>query len=288
MPARARRRAVAGALAAAITLVPAAQAATPSERLPCTEDNAAGGSAGKALKEPVQLTPDPGSQVKAVNVGADRDGEEVVYTLVTSRPISKDLAGRLSFVGDAIARTEQGAAETVAFPEPRFSKPVLSGSRDRIRFRMCVQPPRDLPAGAYTGVVDVEGPLGVEATAVTLTMNARNGELFWFGLLLTLLLAFGALAYKDMADRRKALVEQGKTPSKEWGPQWSETRADLAFWVTTLAALGTTFGTLYAVYRANASWGEDGLSAVAALVGTGLAAVGARAILTSSPTATKR
>jgi hypothetical protein len=248
-------------------------AVVPRERLPCTVENAAVATGTDRVDKTYELSPAPSSQVRVINLGTDRDAETAIFTLKAKPPLPAGVERQINLVADTIARTGQEEAETVQFPEPTFSEINVSDDRETIRFKMCLDPPNDLPAGRYTGVVDVEGPAGVEATAVTVTLNAKNGALFRSGLVLTLALAALTLLYKEAADRHAA------HPTDKWGPDVRAALKDVGWVAGTLFALGATFGTLYAVWSKDPSWGSKDLGAVAALVGTGLAAVGARAIL---------
>lgn len=263
------------------------QAAATQGRLPCVMGNAAVNPGRKAVDRAVQLAAEPSSQSKVRNLGADRDPESVIFTITATPALPDGVENRINLVADTIVRTGQESAETVTFPDPLFSRLEVSPNRQRIRFRVCLNPPNDLPAGSYTGVVDIEGPVGLEATAVTVTLNARNGLLFLIGAFLTLVLAFATLTYKSASDRRTKTIEKATTDAEKrnaqaWKPAFEHTFRDVGWWFATVAALATSFGALFALYRDNPAWGGEDWGAVAALIGTGLAAVGAKAIFTPS------
>jgi hypothetical protein len=129
----------------------------------------------------------------------------------------------------------------------------------------------------------------VDSTELTITANAKDGDGFLLGTLFTLLVAGLVLLYKETADTRLARIEAAKTGSdvdKQQAPDWGlalKESLNLGWIATTVAALVTTFGALYALWENNPAWGESGrLASIIALVGVGLAAVGARTVLTPS------
>lgn len=243
---------------------------------------------GKAVEPPVDLQPLPDSQARVINFGEDRHPEFASFTIVSDRPLPTDLEQRLSLVADPVTRTTSDTAETVIFREPGFSSLRPSGNRERLRFDVCLEPPATLPAGKYTGLVAVEGPPGVESTAVTFTANAKNGGAFVLGLVLALGFAFLVLLYRSADEVRAASIEAAKDrchtdqeKAKRWTPAVWTNLKDLGWWAPTLFALGAAFGTLVALYDSDPAWGESGLTSVATLIGAGLAAVGAQAVFAS-------
>lgn len=267
----------------------------------CPVPNAAGTAAGDPIKPAITLQADPQSSAKVVNFGADREPESVAFRINVPSVLPKDVEKRLELVADPIVRTGE-TTESVSFPDPRYSALRVSGNRKRISFRVCFDPPKDLPAGKYTGQVVLEGPPGVDSADVTVTLNAKDGLGFWIGMVATGLLAFLVLLYKGASDERAtrmAAAEKLPDTLDDGTPNQAKTKAktDATRWLSaawaciwnpgwafpTLFAVGAAFGVLFAAYANNPSWGESGfLSSVAALIGTGLAAVGARAILTPS------
>jgi hypothetical protein len=275
--------------ACAIAVASATGQSQKTEPSRCPVGNAETPTGGPRVEPPVKLQPDPNSQTRVVNFGTDRDPEFVRFIVTADPALPNNLEERLSLVADMIVRTGNESAESVTFPEPTFSMLRVSGNRERIRFDVCLKPPEDLPAGKYSGVVTLEGPVGVESAAVTITANAKNGELFLGGVVLTLLGAGLVLFYKNAADVRSARIEaakdgtdEQKTEAESWGPALRSTLRDFGWWALTLFVLGATFGTLYALWEANPAWGESGVGSVVALIGAGLAAVGAKAVFTPS------
>jgi len=198
-------------------------------------------------------------------------------------------------VADPIVRTGE-KTDSVSFPDPKFSVLRPSGNRKRISFRVCLAQPPDLPAGKYVGVISLDGPQGVDSAAVTVTGNAKDGTGFYLAAGLTGLFAFLVLAYKGTSDERAtrmAAVAQlpDKNPDgtpnadKRNAARWWLAASALkspGWWAPTLVAIAAAVGVLVAAYTDNPAWGENGkVSSAIALIGTGLAAVGAKAIFTS-------
>jgi heme exporter protein D len=186
--------------------------------------------------------------------------------------------------------------DTVTFGEPSFSRPEVSGNGKRVTFTMCVDAPNDLPAGKYTTSVLLEGPPSVEPAVMTVTLNARDGGKFFWLSVATALIAGFVLLYKSAGERRNLLIAEAKklpdatqreaalAKAQKWRCRLWECMKDLGWWVPTLAAVGGAFTALYAAYSANPAWGEGGVVASAiALIGTGLAAVGAKTVFTQGP-----
>ena len=265
------------------------------------EGTAANGEAHRRKKKrakPVRLNlqADPQSANRVVNLGADREAEEVTMRVNASPRVPPGYAKRLEVAAEPLV-TSSETGDTITFSEPTFSKLEVSGNRKRITFKMCIDPPNDLPAGKYVSTVTLEGPPSVEAAAMTLTLNAKDGGGFIAAALLTAALAFLVLLYKGAGEKRALLLAAAqKQPEAQrdaavkdaegWaGPIWSCLR-DLGWLVPTLAAIISAFALLYAAYEANPAWGEGGfVTNVIALVGTGLAAVGAKAVFTQTPSA---
>jgi hypothetical protein len=111
------------------------------------------------------------------------------------------------------------------------------------------------------------------------------------------LLAYVVLLYKAAADTRainiegaKAGTDDAKKEAAKWGPAFMANVTDVGFEFRSLLTLGATFGALYALWDANPAWGDAGLvGSLITLIGVGLAAVGARAIINpaTTPTQTK-
>jgi hypothetical protein len=252
----------------------------------------------RAVAKPPQLslTADPQFANKVVNLGSDRNPEKVTLRVNATPEIPIGYAKRLVVVAEPFVNTSE-TGDTNSFAEPTFSRLYISRNRKRITFKMCIHPTPDVPAGKYISTVMVEGPPPTEAAVLTLTVNGKDGGHFWEAAGITALLAFFVLFYKGAAEKRalaiagaqskpegtereKAISEAERWRPALWGCVW-----DLGWWVPTIAALAGAFAVLWAAYSANPAWGEGGLvTSGIALAGTGLAAVGAKAVF--SPAAT--
>jgi len=248
----------------------------------------------QAAKKRITLQAEPASANKVVNLGDDREAEEVTLHSSISPEASANLENQLGVVAEPFANTSE-TGETVTFAEPTFSRPEVSGNGKRVTFTMCVDAPNDLPAGKYTTTVLLEGPHSTEPAVMTVTLNAKDGHGFILAAAATALLSFLILLYKSAGEKRTMLLaEAEKAPAKRrkdameearrwWPPIWSCLK-DLGWWVPTVAAVGSAFAVLYAAYAANPAWGEGGIvTSAIALIGTGLAAVGAKAVFTQAP-----
>jgi hypothetical protein len=279
----------------------------------CQVENAAGPAAGapaghtelgrkekkrkRGAAKPVKLslTADPQSANRVVNLGADREPEGVTLRVNAAPRVPPGYGRRLEVVAEPFVSSSE-TGDTNSFSEPAFSHLHVSGNRKRITFKMCIDAPNSLPAGKYLSTVLVEGPPPVEAAAITLTVNGKDGGHFWEAAGLTAFLAFLVLLYKGAAEKRALLIAKAQSKpegderdraigeAEKWPASLESCLWDLGWWVPTVAAVASAFGLLYAAYEANPAWGEGGLVTNAvALAGTGLAAVGAKAVFT--PTA---
>lgn len=249
----------------------------------------------KTAKKKVTLQAEPVSANKAVNLGSDRKVEEVTLHATISPKVSKNFAKQLGVVAEPFSNSSE-TGDTVTFREPSFSKPEVSGNGKRATFTMCVDAPDDLPAGKYTTSVLLEGPPSVEPAVMTVTLNAKDGgKFFWLSVATAVIAAF-VLLYKSAGERRNLLIAEAKkvpedterkaaiANAQKWRCRLWECLKDLGWWVPTVAAVGGAFTALYAAYAANPAWGEGGVVASAiALIGTGLAAVGAKTVFTQGP-----
>jgi hypothetical protein len=246
-----------------------------------------------AAKRRIALRAEPASANKVVNLGTDREAEEVTLHVTVSPKAPPNFEKRLGVVAEPFANTSE-TGDTVTFSEPTFSKPELSGNGKRVTFTMCVDAPNDLPAGKYTSSVLLEGPPSVEPAVMTVTINAKDGGIFLWISVGTALLAAFVLLYKSAGEKRTLrIADAQKVPenqreaalakAKGWRDPLRECLSDLGWWVPTIAAVVSAFAVLYAAYAANPAWGEGGIvpSAIA-LIGTGLAAVGAKTVFTQS------
>jgi len=302
------------ALAISILVLPTAAAGDAGGH--CTVKNAAGpevasggsapdraqrkgkGKKGKRKpKKPPKLTlqADPQSANRVVNLGSDREPEEITLRVNASPRIPKGYGRRLEVAAEPFINSSE-TADTVTFSEPSFSKLRVAGNRKRITFTMCVNPPNDLPAGKYISTVNLEGPPPTEGAIMTITINGKDGGGFLAAAILTALLAFGVLLYKGAGEKRALLLAdaEAKQPgnerdaavkkAKEWGGPIKECLSDLGWLVPSVASVAAAFALLYAAYANNPAWGEGGIVTNAiALIGTGLAAVGAKAVFTQGP-----
>jgi hypothetical protein len=257
---------------------------------------------GKQSQKPqappkVFLQPDPLSVNRSVNLGDDRESEEVTLRVNLPAVLPKGYERKLDLVAEPFVTTSE-VGETVSFAEPTFSELSVSGNRKRITFQMCIDAPNDLPAGKYTSTVMLEGPPPTEGAVMTVTLNAKDGHGFILAALLTAVLAFLILLYKGAGDKRTVrLAEAEKETDLEkrkaaviaaesWWDRIKECLRDLGWMVPTLASIAAAFALLWAAYDSNPAWGEGGIvTSAIALVGTGLAAVGAKAIFTQGPSA---
>jgi hypothetical protein len=238
------------------------------------------------------LTPEDNSASRVLNFSAGRDAKTAVLRVKVDPALPPGAERALRLEADPLVRTGNTNAETVDFPDLRFSALQVSANRERISFRVCLTPTEDLPAGKYTGAITLDGPTGVEGATITVTANAKNGLLFWCGAFLTLALAYLVLLYKAAADTRGHRIdaaengtEEAKKQAAKWSPAFRANFMDVGFLFRSLLTLGATFGALYALWEANPAWGEGGtVASLIALVGVGVAAVGARAIIDPSTT----
>jgi hypothetical protein len=296
--------------------VPPATAADAKAERTCEFENAAGSDADRAegKKEgtgnkrrgtkkqgaknakppPIALQAEAASAAKVVNLGTDREAEELTFHVAISPKAPPNFESQLGVVAEQFSNSSE-TGDTVTFEEPSFSKPEVSGNGKRVTFIMCVDAPNDLPAGKYTTAVLLEGPPSVEPAVMTVTLNAKNGGIFLWLSIATAFVAAFVLLYKSAGEKRnRCLAEAAKKPAgnerdtalekaKSWRAPLGECLGDLGWWVPTIAAVGGAFTALYAAYAANPAWGEGGVvpSAIA-LIGTGLAAIGAKTVFTQA------
>src|SRR6187402_403768 len=125
----------------------------------------------KKAKQRITLQAEPSSENKVVNLGTEREAEEVTLHVSVSPKAPPSFERQLGVVAEPFANSSE-TGDTVTFGEPSFSKPEISGNRKRVTFTMCVDAPNDLPAGKYTTSVLLEGPPSVEPAVMTVTLNA--------------------------------------------------------------------------------------------------------------------
>lgn len=291
-----------GVLAMAAVLLLAASAAYGQRpNRSCTVPSASGPEVTEAVTPPVALQPEATSASQIINLGAGREPASRIFHVAVQAGDDEpppDLRRRLVLVADQMLRSGD-KTDSVAFPEPTFGEIRPSGNGKRLSFRVCIQPPAELPAGRYVGILTLEGPPGVEPASVTLTVNAKDGTGFRLAAIVAGVLAFFVLLYKGASDeraRRLRQLEAAKVPEKigeepnqqyvqarRWGSAAGARLSDPGWLGPTIAAIASTFGVLAAAYANNPAWGETGLLASAiALIGTALAAVGAKELFTAS------
>jgi len=252
------------------------------------------GKAKKPLK--LSLQADPQSANRVVNLGSDREPEQITLRVNASPRIPTGYEKRLEVAAEPFINTSE-TADTVTFAEPRFSKLRVAGNQKRITFTMCVDPPNDLPAGKYVSTVTLEGPPPTEEATMTITINGKDGGEFLLAAAITASIAFLVLLYKGAGEKRAVMLADAKQrpaneqeakmkEAKRWGPAIKECFLDLGWLVPSLASIAAAFALLYAAYANNPAWGEGGIVTNAiALIGTGLAAVGAKTVFAQSPSA---
>lgn len=225
---------------------------------------------GVVLEPPVALTPSWQSAQRQLNFGEDRQPKVLRQLRFTSdralppsvTPDEINFEALISRTGDALESTD--------FPDPTFTEPRISADRKTIAFSACLDP-NGISAGKYVGTVTVSGPAGLSGASVNLTVTAKNGELFWWGVSITLLITFALLLFKDAA-------ASFKSPDGSWWAALREPLGDLRWWGATVIGLGAAFGALYGIYANDPAWGASGVGAVIALIGSAFAAIGGKSI----------
>lgn len=255
------------------------------EVCPWTNDRAPGAAPRRAIRREIRLSPAEGSAQHVRNIDADRDPEVIRnIRLETSRPLPKHLKPKhLEIYADPLIRTGDEALETITFPEPRFIGARFVGGRQRIQFGVCLDP-SGLPAGRYTGLVNISGPPGITGTTVAITAHAKDANAFRWGASIALLAALVTLLFRGAAEKRLELrpAPTEAQPNPQW-PTWKrglrEALGDGQFMFTSIIALATAFGALYAAYSNDPAWGASGLTGTFSLIVTAFAAVGGQSML---------
>lgn len=263
----------------------------------CPVPNASGVAGGKPLKEKLSLETDAQSLNRTVNLGSDREEEIVTLRVNVPSGLKKTkVTKRMELVAEPFVRGNE-TGESVSFSDVTFSTLDVSGNGKRITFRMCIDPPNDLQAGKYVSTVMLDGPPGVESATMTVTVNGKNGGIFVWCAIAAAILSFLILLYKGAGERRTAAIAEAKKKSnpkerqekleeaERWRGHLGRCITDLGWLVPTLAAIVAAFALLWAAYDSNPAWGEGGpVTSALALIGTGLAAIGAKTIFTQSGT----
>lgn len=229
----------------------------------------------------ITLTTTTQSAQRQLNFDTDRAPKLISRIVVTAdRPLPNDVTGKQLGYDAVLSRTGD-TLESSDFPTPTFTEPQIRPDRKTIIYSICLNP-HGVSAGKYVGSVELSGPDGVSATSTNLTVNLKDGGLFWTGVIVALVVSFLLLLLKDAS-----IAYPTPAVNKHWGKALLVPITDLRWWAATLIALAGAFGILYATYANDPAWGATGLSAFAALLGSAFAAVGGQSILTSfSPPST--
>jgi hypothetical protein len=262
------RRFLISALASFVLLTPLGGSAL-AEDADCSR-NLNDAKPGAVLEPPVALTPSPQSTQRQLNFGEDRKPKILRQLRFTSdralpprmTPNEINFEALISRTGDSLESTD--------FPDPTFTEPRISADRKAITFSACLDP-NGIAAGKYVGTVTVSGPAGLSGASLNLTVTAKNGGLFWWGISITLLITFVLLLFKDAA-------VSFKSPDGNWWAALKEPLRDLRWWGATAIGLGGAFGVLYGAYANDPAWGASGVGAVIALIGSAFAAIGGKSI----------
>jgi len=264
-----------GLLGCASLLLPGAAAGATTSGNPCPR-HLDDGTIGAPVSPPIALTAAPGSTQRIINFGTGRATKIVKRLVFTADKPLPDLLNPQELNLDALISRAGDTLESTDFPDPTFSQPRISEDRQSITFAVCLSP-GSIPPGKYVGGVTLSGPPGLGASSVSLTINAKVATLFYGGALAALLGALALLVLKDAA----AFKNKEANKNTHWPEAFKHPLKDPLWWATTLVALITAFGTLYAVYAANPAWGAGGFSDTAALIGAAFAAIGGHTIIST-------
>lgn len=285
------------AISASLVTASAANAHRVTGKCPVANDEAAqsvsnGDGLPEGKKNLIAVAPKPDSQsaAKSVNFGTDREAERLKLSVNLGKKLKTGYERNFNLVAEPITSTSE-TGESIVLDEPSFSYFRMSGNREKVTFWMCVDPQNDLPAGKYVGTVLLEGPVKTETAVMTITYHAKDGNGFILALFLTLGIAMFVLLYKGAAERRDTAIAKAEAgqkaqkkqleEAKSWGRQFRDCIHDWGWWIPTVASVGAVFAVLWAAYDSNPAWGEGGtVTSALALIGAGLAAVGAGTILT--------
>jgi hypothetical protein len=233
---------------------------------------------GHALKEQLTATATPG--VGTINFGGARGVQFLDVTLDFSQPVPQSFLRRLVLDAPRRFYREGASLATVAIAPPTFVAPASHGHK-RVTFTICVDG-ADVPSGSYTGIVSVFGPEGFEPLDLSVTVNARNADLFGVTLGVALFVSFLLLLLKGAADRHDETVRRFAQKSDEAIVESvrahdANVLKDPAWWLATVVVLALGVVGAYAIYAQNPAWGDAPVSAIIAVAGAVLAPAGLRA-----------
>jgi hypothetical protein len=234
-------------------------------------------TAGKAVDPPVTLqssgTADP------INMGALHGTAITDITVTASPALPKDVTpGQITL--DVPKRfTRNGANLNTAYlPSPTFSTPRILEHGKLIAFSLCLNAD-NIDPGSYIGQVIVGGPEGVQPATVTITLNAKDQELFRVGIGLAILLAFVLLLMRGIKVNYDKTT--GDTASNFINSLKATLKDVIGFWLPTVVAIGAAVVAMLTVYDGAPSWGADQTASLIALGGTAITAAGAGTFLSS-------
>jgi hypothetical protein len=227
----------------------------------------------KPFKTPVGLQPAQQSSQRLINFGTKRVPMVIRHvTVVTDKPLPHSLLPeQINYEATTLPRTGN-TLETAEFPEPTFSTPYISHDRRSISFAICLDP-TGISAGKYLGTVTVDGPEGLGSASITLTVNAKDPQLFTLSWIVALLGALALLVIKDAANAKKS--------NNDWCAAFCTPLTNPLWYAATIFTLITTFAALYSIYTNDPAWGSSGFTSLISLVGTATVAVGGHTILTT-------
>jgi hypothetical protein len=170
-----------------------------------------------------------------------------------------------------------GAGLTSSYlPSPTFSPPEILEHGKVIAFTLCVDATK-VEAGSYVGQVIVDGPPGIQAATVAITLNAKDQETFVIGLAAAILVAIALMLLRGVKGNY-----DGQGAPKDIGKAFRETMTEyFGFWTATAIGIGAAVAAMLQVYDSNVSWGADTVSSLLALGGTAISAAGVGTFLSS-------
>ena len=115
-----------------------------------------------AAHKKVTLQAEAASASKVVNLGDDREFEEVTLHASISPRAPPGFERRLAVVAEPFVNTSD-TGETVSFAEPTFSKPKIAGNGKRATFTMCPRS-RSRWRGAYPPASPTSCPISTSSS----------------------------------------------------------------------------------------------------------------------------